>query len=519
MRGVFQQIGGLLVLMSGFMVLPLLVALGYQEYYTVAGLATTSGITVLIGLALFKGIRNAPEITNKHALITAAAGWLSLAVVGALPFYFTALFTPEATAAGFIPQSASYASSSLHFFTNPLHALFESMSAYTTTGLTMAVHEPSLGKGLLFYRSLAQWIGGVGFIVLSLAILRQSPSQRAMQFSGSDYTGEKLKPNIIGTARAIWQIYLGLTLIVAVYLLIAGLVLKPEYSIGEMAFHAINHAMTGQATGGFSTLDNSIASYNSAAMMYIHWLPMIMGGLALPFYYKLVHNGNYRVFWQNIQARALFVASAVGGLFLSLFLQADNLIEAPFQQGYFQYISGLTGTGWQTADMSAWSEEALIFFVCAALLIGGAAGSTTGGIKIIRALVISKGIWWQINKYFLLRGIVQTIRFNGYKYQERYMHKWVAEVAIFAFVYLLLVLLGTLVTIHFGAGNLSMADAFFESASAQGTVGLSTGLTGPDMATPIEWFYILQMWAGRLEIFPVLALLRSLILGTKMIRV
>lgn len=99
------------------------------------------------------------------------------------------------------------------------------------------------------------------------------------------------------------------------------------------------------------------------------------------------------------------------------------------------------------------------------------------------------------------------------------MHKWVAEVAIFAFVYLLLILIGTLVTIHFCDGNFSMADAFFESASAQGTVGLSTGLTGPDMATPIEWFYILQMWAGRLEIFPVLALLRSLVLGTQMIRV
>ncbi len=518
MRGVFKQIGGILVLMSGVMTLPLLVSLAYQEYYTVLGLAATSLITLTIGFSLFKGIGNAPELTNKHALITAAAGWLSLALVGAFPFYLTALFTPASEAAGFVPDGAAY-TSSLYNFTNPLHALFESMSAYTTTGLTMAVHEPSIGKGLLFYRSLAQWIGGVGFIVLSLAILRQSPSQRTMQFSGSDYTGEKLKPNIIGTARAIWQIYLGLTLVVAVYLLIAGLVLKPSYGIGEMAFNAINHAMTGQATGGFSTLDDSIAGYNSTAMMYIHWLPMIMGGLALPFYYKLIHNRNYRVFWQNIQARALFVSSAVGGLLLSLFLQADAMMEAPFQEGFFQYISGLTGTGWQTSNINAWSEEALIFFVCAALLIGGAAGSTTGGIKIIRALVISKGIWWQINKYFMLRGVVQTVNFNGYKYQERYMHKWVAEVAIFAFVYLLLILIGTLVTIHFCEGNFSMADAFFESASAQGTVGLSTGLTGPDMATPIEWFYILQMWAGRLEIFPVLALLRSLVLGTQMIRV
>jgi trk system potassium uptake protein TrkH len=518
LRGVFKQIGGLLALLSGVMVLPLLVALGYGEFYTALGLVCSSILTLLVGLLLFKGIKNAPELTNKHALITAASGWLSLAILGSLPFYLTAIITPVEVAEEFVPQGASY-TSSLYNFTNPLHAFFESMSAYTTTGLTMAVHEPSIGKGLLFYRSLAQWIGGVGFIVLSLAILRQSPSQRAMQFSGSDYSGEKLKPNIIGTARAIWQIYVGLTLIAAVYLWIAGIWFKPDYPIGKMAFNAINHAMTGLATGGFSTLDDSIAGYQSSAMIYVHMLPMVMGALALPFYYKLINYKQLKVFWQNIQARALFTGIAFGGALLSLLLMNGAAIDEPFQNGFFQYISGLTGTGWQTSNIKAWGEDPVIFFVCAALIIGGAAGSTTGGIKIIRALIIAKGIWWQINKYFMLRGVIQTVRFNGVSYQERYMHKWVSEVGIFSFVYLIMILIGTLVTLFFCDNSFSMADAFFESASALGTVGLSTGLTGPDMATQIEWCYMIQMWAGRLEIFPVLALFRSMFLGTRMIRV
>ncbi len=517
MRGVFKQIGGLLALLSGVMVLPLLVALAYGEFYTALGLACSSILTLLVGLLLFKGIKNAPELTNKHALITAASGWLSLAILGALPFYFTAIITPAEVAAGFVPQGASY-TSSLYNFTNPLHAFFESMSAYTTTGLTMAVHEPSIGKGLLFYRSLAQWIGGVGFIVLSLAILRQSPSQRAMQFSGSDYSGEKLKPNIIGTARAIWQIYVGLTLIAAVYLWIAGIWFKPDYPVGKMAFDAINHAMTGLATGGFSTLDASIAGYQSTALMYVHWLPMIMGGLALPFYYKLIHYRKLNVFWKNLQTRSVFIAIAIGGTCLSLLLMDAGVVEAPFKHGFFQYISALTTTGWQTTDIQVWSNEGIIFFVFTGLIIGAAAGSTTGGIKIIRILVIGKGIWWQINKYFMLRGVVQTVRFNGVSYQDRDMHKWISEAGTFTFLYLLLILIGTLVTVHFSDSSFSMADAFFEAASAQ-NIGLSTGLTRPDMATPIEWCYVLQMWAGRLEIFPVLALFRSFFLGTRMIRV
>ncbi len=517
LKSVFKQIGGLLMLQGGLMLLPLLVSLIYGEYYTALGFITSAAITASLGLIFYNVFYDSPEPHNKYALIIAATGWLSLAILGALPFFLTAYLTPIEVAREFIPEGKTYTSSLLNF-RNPLHALFESMSAYTTTGLTMAVHEPSIGKGLLFYRSLGQWIGGVGFIVLSLAILRQSPGQGILNLYGSEYSGEKLRPNIIGTTRAIWKIYLGLTLFTFFILFLGGILIMPDYGMGEMAFNAINHAMTGQATGGFSTLDDSIAGYNSLPMELLHYLPMIMGALSLPFYFKLFNEKSIRVIWRDIQTAALLSGIILGGLLLVFLLFSAGNVTEPFRVGFFQYISGLTGTGWQTGEIGLWSSEAIIFLVCGALIIGGAAGSTTGGIKLVRALVIARGVWWQINKHFLPKDSIQTVHFDHQNFSSGYMHKWLSEVAIMAFLYLTLILLGTLITLHFCQGDLTMADAFFESASAQGTVGLSTGITDPDMAKPIELFYILQMWTGRLEIFPVLALFRTFIFGMRMVK-
>lgn len=515
MKPIFKQIGGLLVLLGGLMLLPMVVSLIYGELYSTVGFLVSSAVTALVGFAIQKTYDNAPDPYNKHALIIAAMGWLSIAIMGAIPFFLTAHITPQEVAMSFVPNGKDY-DPSLWNFENPLHALFESMSAYTTTGLTMATHEPSVGKGLLFYRSLAQWIGGCGFIVLSLAILRQNPGQGILHLYGSEYSGDKLKPNIIGTARAIWKIYLGLTVFAFLYLFIGGVIILPDYGIRKMAFDAINHAMTGQATGGFSTLDDSIAGYNSKAIEYLHYLPMIMGALSMPFYFKLFSERQIKIIWQNVQSAALFTGSIFGGILLFFFLTTSLGVVNPWQEGYFQYISGLTTTGWQTSDIGSWSSQAIIFIVCGALIIGGAAGSTAGGIKLIRASVIARGVWWHINKHFLPKDAIQTIHFDKKSFSPNYMNKWLSEVAIFAFLYLTFILFGTLITLHFNGGDFTMADAFFESASAQGTVGLSTGITSADMSSTTEIFYIFQMWTGRLEIFPVLALLRSLLFGMRM---
>lgn len=202
-------------------------------------------------------------------MIVAALGWLATAFFGALPFIIAAYITPPAVLESFVPAGASYQSSLLNF-QNPLHAFFERMSGYTTTGLTMSVHEPSVGHAFLWYRSQMQWIGGAGMIVLSLAILRQPHGTAGISLYESEARNEKLRHSIAGTARAIWKIYVGVTAAVAVYLAIATFLVQPGYGIENTIFDAINHAMTGQSTGGFSTLDDSIAGYGSYAMELVH---------------------------------------------------------------------------------------------------------------------------------------------------------------------------------------------------------------------------------------------------------
>lgn len=496
------------------MVLPALVSLIYSEFYSMAGFIISGAIILIVGYSLFYGLSQSVEPKNKHAMIIAASGWLLLAVMGATPFIVIAFITPDEVMRGFIPTGADY-SSSLLYFKNPLHALFESISAFTTTGLTMAVHEPSIGKGLLFYRSFAQWMGGAGFIVLSLAVLKQSPGQGAIQLYGSEASGEKLKPNIIGTARAIWKVYLGVTIFVALYLIVGTYLILPDYGWSNIIFDAINHAMTGQSTGGFSTLDDSIAGYGSVEMDVLYFLPMIMGAFSIPFYFRLINERKFKLTYTDMQTRAILIASVIGGVILSLLLVYAGTISEPFRVGFFQFISALSTTGWQTSDIGAWDDTSVLFIVCCAMFIGGAAGATVGGIKVIRSLLIVKGVRWQISKIFYPDNSVKSVRFGNKIFLPDQMNRELAQASTFSFIYIVFVLASTAITTLFMEDGFTMSDALFEAASAQGTVGLSSGITHPGMSPALEMIYILQMWAGRLEIIPVLVFFRAFLWGTR----
>ena len=207
--------------MLGFVeIVPVIISLIYKEWYSASGFLFSVLITLSSGFILFKKFYNAEEPHYNHYLIIAASGWLGITLMGSLPFFIIAQITPVDVMNGFIPESAEYSYSSLFYFKNPLHCFFESMSAFTTTGLTMAIHEPSVGKGVLFYRSLAQWVGGAGFIVMVLAIFKQTSGKSAILLYGSESTGERLKPRIIETARSIWKVYLFVTFFSAVYLFV-----------------------------------------------------------------------------------------------------------------------------------------------------------------------------------------------------------------------------------------------------------------------------------------------------------
>jgi trk system potassium uptake protein len=509
-----KQIGSLQILLGLTIIVPIIVSIFYGEYYSVFGFLISSLICIVSGYSLHKGFQTSFEPLHRHALIIAALGWLSIAIMGSLPFLITAYITPLKVAEQYCQSGTDYISS-LYYFKNPLHAVFESMSGFTTTGLSMAVHEPSIGKGLLFYRSFTQIFGGAGFFFLSLAVLGQSNGKVALLLYGTESTGERLKPSIIETARSIWKVYLGITLFSFIYLVIGTHIILPDYMLSENIFDSLNHAMAGQSTGGFSTLDDSIAGYHSLKMDMLYLLPMILGSLSLPFYFKVIYNKQINQFWKNLQTRSIFILCILGSILLSLMLMKSGRISEPYRIGIFQFVSALTTTGWQTSDVHLWDGPSIVFIVMAAMIVGGAAGATVGGIKIIRVLLIFKGLSWNVTNFFSSENSIKVVRFNEKRLLPDEMNKELASAATFSFVYLLFVLVSTLITYYLMHGNYTITDALFESASAQGTVGLSCGITNPDMSPALEITYIIQMWAGRLEIIPVLVLFRTIFLGTK----
>jgi trk system potassium uptake protein TrkH len=496
------------------MAIPSVVSIIYKEWYSAWGFLLSASITLGSGYLTYKIFNDAEEPQYNHAFIIAASGWLAITLMGSIPFFIIANITPTDVMNGLIPPHATYNFSSLLYFKNPLHCFFESMSAYTTTGLTMAVHEPSVGKGVLLYRSIAQWVGGAGFIVMVIAIFRHRTARSAMLLYNVESTGEKLTFNVKATARVIWKVYLLLTVFSAIYLIIGTYIILPDYPLKEIVFDAINHAMTGQSTGGFSTLDDSIAGYNSSYMDMLYLLPMILGSFSIPFFYKVIYEKKYSEIWNDIQIRSLIISYIAGGLILAYLLFRIGIVSEPIREGIFQFISAMSTTGWQTSNIGNWDWVSTLFIVSAAMLIGGSYGATVGGIKMIRALTIIKGLAWQINKVFFSEHEVKITRFNGKSFSSDEINEEFTKATSLLIMFFLLIMGSSIIGSFLVAENFNFANIIFESTSAQSTVGLSTGITSPEMSPFLETIFIFQMWAGRLEIIPVLALFRAIIWGT-----
>ncbi len=509
-----KQVASLQIILGLVMLVPALASIIYQEWHSLAGFLISGLITTLLGYYFYRFFKNTEEPNSKHSLAIAAIGWLMIIVLGGLPYFVIAWITPFDVMQQFVPAGFDY-ESSLIFFRNPVHCVFESTSAFTTTGLTMAYHEPSVGKSILFYRHFSQWVGGAGFIVMALAIFKQLPGQGAVNLYGSEASGTKLQTNVIQTAKSIWKVYVVITLLVFIYLFVGTILILPNYPISEALFDALNHAMAGQSTGGFSTLDDSIAGYKSAAMDLLYIFPMIVGGFSLPFLYRFIFLKQFKEIWTDIQSRALIIACAAGGLILSVLLYHEEIVSDPLREGMFQFATALTTTGWQTSNIGAWGDLSVLFIVVGAMIVGGSAGGTVGGIKIIRALLLQKGLRWHVSKVFLSKNSIKSVKFNGKILLPDEMNAELARAGIFTLIYLIFVFVSTVITVYYMPDNFTLADALFESASAQGTVGLSSGISDPSMSPILECVYIIQMWAGRIEIIPLLVLLRVVLYGTK----
>ena len=549
LRVVARDIGSLLLMAAGLMTLTTVVALGVGEYHAALAFLLAGGVTAGVGGLAARAFADAPTPQMKHGMVIAAGGWLLVAVFSALPFFLTAWVTPPAVMDTFVPAGLATSGwepirvggtttrSSLAYFRNPLHALFESMSGWTGSGLTMAVHEPSLPRTLQWWRSLIQWVGGVGVIVLTVSILSR-PGSGSYALYRSEAREEKIHPSIVSTVRTVWKLVVGYTLVsvVALFGAIRGSdsAYAASLSAREAAWQALNHAMTALATGGFSVTDNSIATYNSPLVEAVLLPIMIAGAIAFPVHYAVLRHRSLRELVADLQTRWLFALLGAGVVVLSVQNVASvstvpdafatrSVLASPgvpfsgphldaLRDSTFQWISALTATGFQSAPIGRWVAGGKLLIV-GAMVLGGAAGSTAGGIKIVRGYTVARGIAWQFSRVFLPTNAVITARIDGRVLDRETMEREFSEAAIVTILWLLGLAVGSLVLVNVAGPEFGYADAVFEVASAQGNVGLSSGITGPAMAPVAEGMFLLNMWIGRLEIIPVLVFVRAAIFG------
>lgn len=486
---------GLLVPVVGIMALvSLAIPAIFDETYAFLPLILTALASFGLGAALYFPFRNAGDAKLKHGMIIAAFGWLLVAALGSLPLVLTALFA----------QRVGLGSQTLLHFKDPLNAFFESVSGYTGTGLTMTARADLLPHTIQWWRSFMEWIGGMGVIVLMLTILAgPRPGAATYSLYYSEARGEKIHPSILSTLRTMWWIFLLYTFISVIIL----------WGAGMPIWDAVNQAMTGISTGGFSVTANSIASYHSVAIELALLPIMLFGAISFAVHYELMR-GKGKILWQDAQTRWLLVIIGLGILFLSL----ENGIKLgaleSLRESAFQFVSAMTCTGFQTADIGAWSATAKLV-LAAGMVFGGAAGSTAGGIKIIRMVVLLKGVSWRFRRIASPREAIVPFRIGSTIVDESEVGHRLEDASLITFLWLVFLGLGVVVLLHTVSPQYSLSDVIFEVASAQGNVGLSAGITGPTMSTLAKLTLCFNMWIGRLEIIPILVFLRFLFRGAQ----
>ena len=454
------------------------VCIVFAEPFAVPGLLWTAAVSLVVGQGLYWRYRSAAEMQVRHAMVTAVFAWFLIPLIGMIPFVSVAAAL----------EDAGGVSAAVLAFLVPLNALFESVSGFTSTGLSVASQPSELPHILQWWRSFMQWIGGVGVIVLILTVFHPSADAERLYFS--EARERRIFPDVVSTVRTIWWIYLLFT--------VFGILLLRGAGMGW--WDAVNHGMTGIATGGFSTRDDSIAGDGMpirAAMLLL----IVLGAISFNSHFQILRNGKVSLLWRNAENRSLFFLLAAGAtlVFLENLWAFGNPL---YVDSLFQWVSALGTAGFQTVDLTSWSATAQLLLTVG-MIIGGAAGATTGGLKLARVLVLAESALPRVRRVSM-----QPWRLMEHKpiAAEGGGHRPNVEAAaLICVLWLSCIGIGSVALLH--AGDFTLNQAVFEAASALGNVGLSAGITHPDLSWFGKLTLILLMWMGRLEIVPVMVLI------------
>jgi trk system potassium uptake protein len=476
LQGISRVLGFLLLLTASFLLLPMIVDFIYKEgdwsFFLISAL-----ITAVTGSGLMFLGRGAKELRHREGFAIVSLGWTLIGIAGALPFILT----------GTIPS-----------FTD---AVFESISGFTTTGSTImtAIEEVCDNHhGVIFWRALIQWLGGMGIVVFALAVLPLL-GVGGMQLFRAESPGptpDRLTPRIKETARLLWVVYLLITIAEVIMLMGVG---------GLGLFDSLCHSFTTMATGGFSTLDSSVGGFGSPAVEWIIIFFMFLAGVNFSLHYLAV-SGKPKRYWQDDEFRFYFKLLLFSSMLLIAVLIPSgffNNISDAIRSSIFQVVSICTTTGYGTSDYMLWPPftHAILLFLMA---IGGCAGSTGGGIKMMRVLLILKQGHTEMKKLLHPRA-VYSIWFNKRSIPQSLMTNVLGFFLLFMLVFVAGILVLTL------TGN-DIVTAVGATAATLGNIGPGLGKVGPScnfafMSGGEKWFLSFLMLVGRLEIYTVLILL------------
>lgn len=469
---IILRVAGLLMLVEGVaMLLALVISLIYNETDT-AGIAFASAICIGLGTSLFLLTRKAPnDIGKREGFIIVSLVWILFSALGALPYIFTG---------------------TVDSYTD---AFFETMSGFTTTGASILNDIEALPHGILFWRALTHWLGGMGIIVLSLAILPVF-GIGGMQLYIAEVPGptpDKISPRIRQTAASMWIIYVLLTLIETILLWIGKMPL----------FDAVCHAFATMATGGFSTKQASIAFWPSPYIQYVIILFMFLAGTNFTLTYFALR-GKFRPLIKDEEFRyyGIFTIGFTLVIFIGLILLAPAGFEETFRHSLFWVVSIMTTTGFGTVDYMLW-PPVLVVVIFALFFFGGSAGSTGGGLKIMRVVMLLKNGYYELKRMVHPNAII-PLKFNKHVVDSKIMN----NVLAFAVLYIMIFGVSSVIFMIFEP---DMATSMGAVASSIGNIGPGLGSVGPAFSYshihPLgKWFLSFLMLLGRLELFTILVI-------------
>lgn len=468
---IFRILGFLLIVEGLAMMIAMLVAIIYQGPDIFALLQSMLICSGLGGLLLLLTQKASKELGKREGFIIVSLVWVVFSFFGSLPYLLS----------GAIP--------------NLTDAFFETMSGFTTTGASILNNIESLPYGILFWRSMTQWLGGMGIIVLSLAILPIF-GIGGMQLFSAEVPGpvaDKLSPRIQSTAKNLWLIYLLFTALETIFLWIGGMTF----------FDAVNHSFTTMATGGYSTKQASIAYWSSPFIEYVIIIFTIIAGMNFTISFLFL-TGKFQKAVRDEEARyyLMFIAAFTLIIFAGLQVTTDLGIEQSFRDALFQVVTIISTTGYATVDYMHWVPF-LTFVLFVVFFFGGSAGSTGGGLKIMRVVLLLKNSYYELRRLIHPNAII-PVRFNNKPVSDQI----ITNVLAFFMFYMAIFIVSTVLLTIFVP---DISSAMGAVATSMGNIGPGLGIFGPaeNFSTlhPVgKWFLSFLMLLGRLELFTVLVL-------------